>query len=118
MGFLSNLFPNIGKRQTKGKTGYTTTDGPHGLWFYVQCDKCGEKIAVRLRTTSEVQRREGPDADLGPGQYFVQKTIVGSQCYQRIEAMVDFDAKYNVVDAIIDHGKLITYKDFTEKDEL
>jgi len=118
MGFLSYLFPNLGKRQTKGKAGYTTMDGPHGLWFYVKCDKCGEKIAVRLRTTSEVQRREGPDQDQGPGQYFVQKTIVGSKCYQRIEATVDFDAKYNVVEAKISHGKLITHREYKGKDEL
>ncbi len=74
MGFLDRLLPNLRKRQTtKGKTGYTTTDGPHGLWLYVQCGKCAEKIPVRIRTTSEVQKREGPAAVLGPGQYFVKK---------------------------------------------
>lgn len=118
MGFLERLFPSLGKGQARGKSGYTRTEGQHGLWFYVQCDSCGEKIAVRLRTTSEVQRREGPDKDQGPGQYFVRKTIVGSQCYQRIEASVDFDGKYNPVNANIDHGKLITYKEYQEKDEL
>lgn len=117
MGFLDRLFPNLGKRQTKGKAGYTTLDGPHGLWFYVQCDKCGEKIAVRVRTTSEVQKREGPDQELGPGQYFVNKTIVGSNCYQRIEATVEFDAKYNVVDEAIHAGRLITLEEFNKKDE-
>ncbi len=117
MGILERLFPSLGKNQTRGKSGYTTIEGSHGLWFYVQCDRCGEKIAVRLRTTSEVQRREGPDADLGPGQYFVRKTIVGSRCYQRIEATVDFDAKYMLVDADIDHGRLITFKEYQEKDE-
>lgn len=117
MGFLSKLFPSMGKTQSRGKPGYATPDGPHGLNIYVQCDKCGEKIAVRLRKTSEVQRREGPDADLGPGQYFVQKTIVGSKCYQRIEATVDFDAKYNVVADTVEYGRLITLKEFNEEDE-
>ncbi|NLL48425.1 MAG: hypothetical protein GX249_07560 [Firmicutes bacterium] len=117
MGFLDRLFPNLGKSRARGKSGYTRAEGPHGLWFYVQCDRCGEKIAVRLRTTSEVQKREGPDADLGPGQYFVRKTIVGSQCYQRIEATVDFDSKYNLVDADIKHGKLITQKEYEQRDE-
>lgn len=117
MGFLGRLFPNLGKSQSKGKAGYTTTDGPHGLWFYVRCDKCDEKIAVRLRTTSEVQKREGPDEELGLGHYFVKKTIVGSNCYQRIEATVDFDVKYNVVDSAIHQGQLITYEEFNKKDE-
>ncbi|NMB01661.1 MAG: hypothetical protein GX971_09145 [Firmicutes bacterium] len=117
MGFLSRFFPNLGKVQTRGQQGYTTTDGQHGIWIYLQCNKCGEKIPVRLRTTSELQRREGPDADLGPGQYFVQKTVVGSKCYQRIDATVDFDAKYNVVDSKVTNGKLITFKEYESKDE-
>src|SRR5690554_3223896 len=117
MGFLSKLFSNLTKSKPKGKPGYTTLDGPHGLWFYVQCDKCDEKIPDRVRTTSEIQRREGPEADLGPGQYFVQKTIVGSRCYQRIEAAIEFDARYNVVEASVKHGKLITHQEFIAKDE-
>lgn len=117
MGFLSNLFPGLRKSRARGKQGYVKRDGQHGIWIYLQCDKCGEKIPVRLRVTSEVQRREGPDEDLGPGQFFVQKTIVGSQCYQRIEATIDFDAKYNVIDSEIKHGKLITQKEYEEKDE-
>lgn len=117
MGFLSKLFGGSSKSRSKGRSGFTVQDGPHGIWIYIQCEKCGEKIPVRLRTTSEVQKREGPDAELGSGQYFVQKTIVGSKCYQRIEATVDFDAKYNVVDSHIDHGKLITAKEY-KKDEL
>jgi DNA-directed RNA polymerase subunit RPC12/RpoP len=123
MGFLERLLPNLlvsflrRKNQTKGTQGYTKLDGPSGLWFYVQCDRCGEKIAVRLRTTSEVQRREGPDADLGPGQHFVTKTIVGSRCYQRIEATIDLDSRYNVVGSTVQNGRLITHKEYEEKDE-
>lgn len=117
MGFLAKLFGNLTKNTAKGKSGYTTLEGRHGLWFYVRCDKCAEKIPVRVRTTSEVQRREGPEADLGPGQYFVQKTIVGSRCYQRIEAAIEFDARYNVVEASVKHGKLITHQEFIAKDE-
>ncbi|MDI9439393.1 MAG: hypothetical protein ACOX46_05410 [Limnochordia bacterium] len=71
---------------------------------------------MRLRTTSELQRREGPDAQLGPGQFFVRKTVVGKKCYQRIEATVDFDGKYDVVDSKMVNGKLITYEEY-KKDE-
>lgn len=116
MSFLAKLLSGLGKRPSKGAGGYTTQDGPHGIKIYLQCDKCGEKISVRLRTTSEVQKREGLDADQGPGQSFVQKTIVGSRCYQRIEATIDFDAKYNVVDSQIKGGKLITSTEYN-KDE-
>jgi hypothetical protein len=112
MGFLANLF----RGKPQAEKGYTTKDGAHGVWIYLQCNSCGEKIAVRLRTTSEIQKREGPDADLGPGVMFVQKTIVGSHCYQRIDAVVDFDVKYNVVGSQIKNGKLITAAEYEESD--
>lgn len=117
MGFLAKLFGGFGKSKSRGKQGYTKKDGQHGIWIYLKCDRCDEKIPVRLRTTSELQRREGPDADLGPGTYFVQKTVVGSNCYQRIDATVDFDLKYNVVDSKVTNGKLITYQEYEAKDE-
>lgn len=112
MSFLAKLF----KGKPQAEKGYTTKDGAHGVWIYLQCNKCAEKIAVRLRTTSEIQKREGPDADLGPGEMFVHKTIVGSKCYQRIEAVVDFDAKYNVVASQVQNGKLITAAEYGKND--
>lgn len=117
MGFLSKLFSGLAKPKARGQQGYTTPDGKYGIWIYLQCDKCGEKIPVRLRTTSELQRREGPEKDLGPGTFFVQKTVVGSQCYQRIDATVEFDARYNVIDSTVTNGKLITYQAYKENDE-
>jgi hypothetical protein len=46
----------------------------------------------------------------------VRKTVVGKKCYQRIEATVDFDGKYDVVDSKMVNGKLITYEEY-KKDE-
>ncbi|HBG08735.1 MAG TPA: hypothetical protein DDX25_01735 [Firmicutes bacterium] len=115
MDFLSRLFGSSGAK-SKSKAGYVRREGRHAVWIYVQCSRCGEKIPVRLRTTSELQRREGPDAQLGPGQFFVRKTVVGKKCYQRIEATVDFDGKYDVVDSKMVNGKLITYEEY-KKDE-
>lgn len=112
MGFLANFF----KRRPKGNKGYTTKDGANGIWIYVQCEKCGEKIKVRLRTTSELQRRDGPDSGEGPGELFVQKTIVGSRCYQRIDVVVDFDARHNVVGSQVTNGKLITVAEYDTND--
>lgn len=116
MGFLSRLFSK-NKVRTRGQQGYTTIERPHGIWVYFKCSRCGEKIPLRLRTTSEIQRREGPDADLGPGAYFVNKIVVGNNCYQRIEAVIDFDSRYNVVSSNIKNGELITKAEFDRNDE-
>lgn len=113
MGIFSRIF----RSRTRGKQGYTTKDGTHGIWIYLQCDKCSEKIAVRLRTTSELQRREGSEAEQGPGEYFIQKTVVGSNCYQRIEATVDFDSRYNVVGSQVKNGRLLTVAEYEAKND-
>lgn len=118
MGFISDLFSGL-FRSKSGKDHYTLRDGPQAIKIFFECSKCGEKIPVRLSTTSELQRREGPDAELGPGAFFVQKTVVGNKCYQRIEAVVDFDAKYRVAESKISGGRLLTVQEFEkqEKDE-
>ncbi len=115
MGFFSQLFGKLRGKTTSGQKGYARQDGPSGLYVYLQCDHCGEKIGVRLSKTSELQRREGPDEGQGPGEYFVRKTIVGSKCYRRIEATIDFDARYNVVHSEVVNGKLITFDEYQKE---
>ena len=51
MDFLARLFAP-GRSRSKAKTGYVKRDGRYAIWIYVQCDRCGEKIPVRLRTVS------------------------------------------------------------------
>jgi len=51
MDFLSRLFGSSGAK-SKSKAGYVRREGRHAVWIYVQCSRCGEKIPVRLRTTS------------------------------------------------------------------
>ena len=41
--------------------------------------------------------------------------MVGKKCYQRIEATVDFDGKYDVVDSKMVNGKLITYEEYKRR---
>ena len=113
MGFLSKLM-GLGKAQPKGKGGYVTAGRQARSVDLRSVAKCGEKIPVRLRTTSELQRREGPDTEQGPGMYFVRKTVVGKKCYQRIEASVEFDFKYDVVDHKVTNGRLITCDEYNQ----
>ena len=115
MGFFSKLFQKLKGENVSSQKGYTRQEGRQGLWIYLQCDHCGEKIGVRLRKSSELQRREGPDESGGPGEFFVRKTVVGSKCYRRIEATVDFDARYNVVGSEVINGKLITFEEYKKE---
>lgn len=114
MCFFSKLFSQFKKGM--GAPGYTTKAGTNAINIYVQCDKCGEKIPVRLSTTSEVQRRDGLDQDQGPGMFFIQKTIVGNRCYQRIEAAIEFDGRFNVIDSEVKNGRLLTVEEYKARD--
>ena len=63
------------------------------VWVYVQCSKCGEKLALRLRKSSEIQREEAGSQGY---QMFINKTIVGNRCFNRMQRL-EFDGAYRVV---------------------
>ena len=73
MGFLADLLQRLkgGSSQSgpRPQVGFTTDDG-QALWIYLECENCGEHIKLRLRKTSEIQRREGLDREEGPGEFF------------------------------------------------
>jgi hypothetical protein len=97
MGFLSNLFKNM------------FTPPPDAFWVYLQCQKCGEKIKVRINTLSEVSQADN-------GTYFVQKEAMGSKCFNRIPFRLELDRFRNIKNKEITGGKFITEKEFNSTD--
>ncbi|NLY11150.1 MAG: hypothetical protein GX020_05640 [Firmicutes bacterium] len=117
MSIFSKLWSAIsGKGKSNGEEmpsepsdRYTVPDDK-ALWVFVRCKKCGEKIKLRIRTTDEVQEAEPEDGF----EYYVNKTIVGNKCFNRIEASFFFDAKYRLINSDLYNGELITEKEFIE----
>lgn len=70
----------------------------------VECERCGERIDVRLRKSSDIQRSLEGD----PFEYFVQKTIVGTGCFNRIELRLEMDGRYRLIDSEAKGGRLVT----------
>jgi len=59
-------------------------------WLYVECDRCGEKIKVRVNLHSDLSIRYGESGD--EDSYFCRKMIIGVQrCFQPIEVEMTFD---------------------------
>lgn len=117
MRFLSELLQKItggSSTATRPQTGLTTDDG-HALWIYLECASCGEHIKVRLRKTSEIQRRDGVEKEGGPGEFFVRKTVIGSKCYRPIEAEIEFNRRYQVIHSTVKNGKLISSSEYKEQ---
>lgn len=66
------------------------------------CDRCGEEISVRMRKSSDIQR----NYESGEYAFFVQKTVVGTECFNRIEMRLEMDPRYRLISKHIEGGTL------------
>ncbi len=97
----------VGSGKTSNATrGYTRHDG-QGLFVYIRCDRCGEVVPLRLRKTDEMARSEEEGYD-----YFVQKIVMGTQCFARMDTRLEFDRRHEIVNSSIQGGSLITVKEY------
>jgi len=69
----------------------------------IECDRCGERIETRLRKSSDIPRSSEGD----PFEYFVQKTLVGTKCFNRIELRLEMDGRYRLISSSAKGGRLV-----------
>ncbi len=99
MGFL--------KRLSSLLTGGAEREGDRdAYWLYVQCDRCGEKLRLRVDRQYEIQ----PDYD--EGGYVLRKEIMDGRCFQLMYAEVHFDAGMRVTARDIRGGSFITPEEY------
>ena len=108
LGLLAKLMGKLtSAAQTPRQPGVEVTRD--AVWVYVQCNKCGEKLALRLRKSSEIQREEAG----GQGyQMFINKTIVGNRCFNQMQLRLEFDGAYRVVNKQLESGTFITKEEY------
>jgi hypothetical protein len=103
MSFLKNL----GKIFSSRPSGSS-----RARYFYVQCNKCGEKLRARVDTYNELT----PDFDGKsdePVSYFCRKVLIGEkQCYQPIELNLKFGRNRQLLSQEIHGGKFISEDEF------
>lgn len=92
-------------REKKGQPREATAieDLGDALQVRVVCRRCREEITARLRKSSDIQ----PNYDGGDFAYFVQKTLVGKECFNRIEVRLEFDARYRLIASTVHGGELL-----------
>jgi hypothetical protein len=96
MGFLGKLF---GSKQGQ--------EDPDGLYFYVQCDRCGEKLRVRA------DKRHDLMVDSEQGRYVWNKEIMDGRCFQLMYARVVLDKTFSVQSQSIEgQGRFITREEY------
>lgn len=83
--------------------------------IYVRCNRCGEKIRVRVDMHNELS----PEYASGdyPSGYSCRKVAVGEQrCFQSIEIVLKFDAKRRLLEKEITGGDFLTEEQYSSGD--
>lgn len=80
------------------------------LWLYVQCNRCGAKVEVR------VDRRNEVSADYESGGFVLHKEMMDSKCFQLMHAEIHYDAQLHVTGQTVTNGKFITREEYGNRD--
>jgi len=80
--------------------------GEDGIIFYVRCERCGEKLKIRVSRRFEVTR------DHDEGGYVLRKEMMDGRCFSLMYATIRFDEKYRPVSKEIEGGEFITEEEF------
>jgi len=76
------------------------------ITFRVRCNKCGEKITVRVRKDSDISGVS--EGESRPGaEYFLRKGILGEKCNNLIRVEVYFGPGFNIISKEISGGKFV-----------
>jgi hypothetical protein len=81
---------------------------PDGIYLYVRCDRCGQKLQVRA------DRRFDLMPDLDEGGYVLRKEMMDGTCFSLMYATVRFDGDKRVVSREIEGGEFITEEEFRQ----
>jgi len=97
MGFLHKL----GSLLSSGK------QNDNAVHLYVQCDKCGEKLDIRIDKQYDLL----PDYE-GDDDYLLRKEMMDGTCFTLMYAEVHFDRQYNITASEVQGGRLISREEF------
>jgi len=83
--------------------------------LYVQCNKCGEKLRVRVDVWNELTSEYDGNSD-DPASYICRKVLIGEKmCYQPIELNLKFDRNHKLIKQEINGGKYIAEAEFAQE---
>lgn len=100
MGFLKKL---LGGGEQKSRPDQTYVD-TQGVYFYVQCDRCGAPVRLRADKQHDL---------LNEGNGFVwHKTIVDNRCFRPMPTVVYLNSAYEMVTHEITGGRYITQDEY------
>ena len=99
MGFLKKLLGGSDRSHSKSSPSASNAD-PQGVYFYVQCDRCGAPVRLRADKQHDLINE-------GNG-YTWHKTIVDNRCFRPMPTVVTLNTAYEMVAHEITGGQYIT----------
>ncbi|GEM_PF-502469 len=85
-----------------------TSAGGYGfVKFNIKCNRCGEEIPVKVRTSSELSRIYEEDNGPSNASFLVRKEILGNKCSNLIYLTAYFDENFRIISSDITGGKII-----------
>ena len=100
MCFLARLFGRGGASADTGNI----------LWLYVRCDRCGEKIRVRINRNTDAQQEY--DESGRPSHYLLRKEILGNRCPALMSVAMQLDKAGRVVEHHAERCMVIDEREF------
>lgn len=79
-------------------------------WLYVQCNKCGEAIRIRINKTWDLAQEFGDDEQVSG--YTLHKEILGQKCPQLIYVRQELDVHYRVQHQEVTNGRFLTQEEY------
>ena len=81
---------------------------PDGIYFYVRCGRCGQKLKVRADRRFDLVR------DLDEGGYVLHKEMMDGTCFSLMYATVRFDEDKRIISQDVEGGEFISEEEFNE----
>src|SRR5205809_1058164 len=83
----------------------------NGLYYFVRCNRCGDRVRVRVSPTSELQQEFDEKGDAVRG-YAVRKMVVDQRCFRPIELRLSYDNNRRERSREIEGGTFLTAEEF------
>ena len=81
---------------------------PDGIYFYVRCGRCEQKLKVRADRRFDLVR------DLDEGGYVLHKEMMDGTCFSLMYATVRFDEDKRIISQDVEGGEFISEEEFNE----
>ncbi|MDF1514771.1 MAG: hypothetical protein P1S60_13260 [Anaerolineae bacterium] len=102
MSLIKHLFNKL------FNTSHHEVKDSNGLYFYIQCAKCGTPVRIRIDKTRDLQR------DYDTGEFFLRKEVMDGGCFSLMYAQIRFNSAYQVIEQTVEGGRFISWETYNQ----